>query len=273
MTSRLLVDNFFSPRIYSGHTLSSNENSDNTALVGAARRSTHDAWSPTTANNDAWNKSRNDVPRAADMIVIDRGHNLLGETVKVQDAADDFATTPEEPFNGTLPTYSGAGALTDAFGVVTPEGAWLKRFDTRWNYDWRAYYVAMGAGLVPLIPGLWIGLSWSPGDPWRPHAPGMSELIVEETQSDQGWTGRGKATKRKQGVLHFKFATLFDAEEGDWHIQQIAAGRPFWVVPDEARGDLAFLAVIPKGMIGTVLEPQYFYPALDLPYIEWNPQP
>lgn len=271
MTARILVDNFFNPRIYPTATLSSNENTDLTALVGAARRSVHDAWSPTTLNADAWNKARHGDLHAADMIVLDRT-NLTTETVKAQASDDDFTTSTQDAFNGALPQYSAAGALTDAFGVLTPEGAWLKRFDLRWAHDWRAYYVAMGAGLKPIVPGLWIGLSWSPGFPWRPHAPTRTELVVEETQSDRGWLGRGQGTNRKSGVLHFKFGTMLEAEAADWHVQQIAAGRPFWVTPDEERGDLSFLAVVPKEVIGTVLEPGYFYPTLDIPYMELNPK-
>lgn len=271
MTSRILVDNFYNPRIYSSHVLSSNENSDLTALVGASRRSVHDAWSPTTLNADAWNKSVNDRLRMADMIVLDRT-NLQTETAQAQCSEDDFATSVQDAFNGTLPSFTGAGALTDAFGVLTPGGDWLKRFDARGGTAWRAYYVAMGAGLKPIVPGLWIGLSWSPGFPWRPHAPTRTELIVEETQSDRGWLGRGQGTRRRVGVLHFKFGTLLEAEEADWHIQQIAAGRPFWVIADEERGDHAFLAVVPKEVVGTVLEPGYFYPTLDIPYQELNPK-
>lgn len=272
MTSRLLVDNLFSPRIYGAHVLSSNENSDDTPLVGAARRSVYDAWTSTTLNADAWNKARCETPRMADMIVLDRS-NLQSETVKAQVSSDDFATTPQDAFNGAVPTVSAAGALTDAYGVLTPDGSWLKRYDVRGGDDWRAYYVAMGAGLKPIVPGLWIGLSYSPGDPWRPHTPqGMSELIVEETQSDRGWIGRGKPTKRRQGTMLFKFASMDDAEQADWHLQRIADGRPFWLIADEERGDLAVLAVLPKGMIGTVLEPGYFYPRLELPWVELNPE-
>lgn len=271
MTARILVDNFFNPRIYPLHVLSSNENSDLTALVGASRRSTHDAWSPTTLNADAWNKSVNDRLCQADMIVLDRT-NLTTETVKAQCSEDDFATTPQDAFNGALPSYSEAGPLTGSVGVLTQGGDWLKRFDPRGGSAWRAYYVAMGAGLKPIVPGLWIGLSWSPGFPWRPHSPTRTELVVEETQSDRGWLGRGQATKRKGGVLHFRFGTMLEAEAADWHIQQITDGRPFWVIADEDRGDLAFLAVVPKDFVGTVLEPGYFYPTLDIPYIELNPR-
>jgi hypothetical protein len=271
MTSRLLVDNFFNPRVYGSHVLSSNENTDNTPLIGAARRSTYDAWTPSTLNADAWNKSRNDQQRSADMIVIDRGHTSAGKTVKAQLSDDDFTLSIQDAFNGALPTVTAAGMLTDAFGVVTPEGVWLKRFDQRWGHDWRAYYVAMGAGLKPIIPGLWIGQSWSPGLPWRPHSPEKTELVVEETQSDRGHIGRGAATRRKGGVLRFKFGTLLEAEEADWHIQRIAEGHAFWIIADEDRGDLAFLAVVTRDVIGTQLDPGYYYPTLDLPFVEWSP--
>src|SRR5262245_58127444 len=272
MTARLLVDNFFNLRVYPSHALTSNENSDNTYFVGAARRTAFDAWTSTTPNLDAWNKARADQQRAADMVIIDRGHNLAGKTVKVQASDDDFTST-EDVFNAALPVSAGAGALTDTYGVLTPEGAWIKRFDVRWAHDWRAFYNAMGTGLKPLIPGLWLGLSWSPGFPYRPHSPDGSQLIVEEFESDQGWLGRGKPTKRRQGMLRFKFDTLMAAEAADWHIQQIASGRPFWVIADEQRADLACLAALPRSQFGAVLEPGWYYPALEIPFLELDPAP
>jgi hypothetical protein len=272
MGARLLVDNVFNPRIYPAHTLSSNENSTDTPLVAAGRRSVYDGWTSATLNADAWNKSRADTPRLADMIVVDHPHNLMTKIVKAQVCDDDFAGTPQDAFNGAVPSVSAAGLLTDAFGVLTPDGAWLKRFDQRGGYDWRAYFVAMGAGLKPLVPGLWIGLSYSPGDPWRPHTPqGMSELIVTETESDAGWLGRGKVARRRQGTMLFKFSTLDDAEQADWHLQRISEGHPFWLIGDEERAEMAVLAILPKGLIGTVMEPNYFYPALTLPWQEVDP--
>ena len=267
----LLVDNYFSSRIYSGHTLSALENSSDAPLVGAARRSTYDAYQSATPNADAWVKSRNAVTRYADMVVVERGHNQGGKTVKVQCSDDDFATPAQEPFTGITPTAAGTGSLDDALGVRTWEGAWLKRFSPRAAYDWRYFVPAMGAGLKPLVPGLWIGLSWRPGYADRPFAPGVTELIVEEMHSDRGWLGRGKATPRRTGVLHFSFGTMLDAEAADWHVQQIARGRAFWIIPDDERADLAFLAVLPKGNVGMVLEPRWFYPKLDLPYVELDP--
>lgn len=271
MTARLLVDNLFSPRIYPLHVLSSNENSDLTASVAAARRSVHDAWSPNTTNADAWNKSRNDQQRAADMIVLDRT-NMTGEIVKAQFSDDDFVSSPQDGFNGTLPTFTAAGALTDQFGVLTTEGSWLKRFDLRWANDVRAYYVAMGAGLKPIVPGLWIGLSWSPGEIHLPFDR-RTELLVEETHSDRGWLGSGQPVNRRGGVLRFRFASLIAAENAVWHIDQMAARRPFWVIPDEAQAQDAFLAVIPKGSFGLEhANPHWMYPELAIPYTELNPR-
>jgi hypothetical protein len=268
---RILVDTFINPRIYGLHVLSASENSDNAPLVGAARRSTYDGWTSVTANLDAWLKSRNGTPRPADMIVLDRGHNLAGKTVKAQCSDDDFVSPAQDAFSGALPTYSSTGALTDDFGVLTPEGAWLKRYNERLAYDWRAFVPAMGAGLKPLVTGLWIGMSWGPGYADRPFAPGITELVVEEQESDLGWRGRGKGTRRRTGVMHLSFTTPFDAETAAPHLEQLARGRAFWIIPDDARAETSFLAVIPRGMFGLVLEPRYFYEKLDIPYSELDP--
>jgi len=267
----LLVDNHFNSRIYPGHTLSAAENSTDAPLVGAARRSTYDAYISATANLDAWLKSRNGVTRVADMVVVERGHNQGGKTVKVQCCDDDFVSAPQDAFNSVTPSSPGVGDVDDALGVRTWEGVWLKRFSPRSAYDWRYFVPALGAGLTCIVPGLWIGQCWQPGYVDRPLAPGVTELIVEETESDQGWVGRGKATRRRQGVLHFSFATLFDAEQAVWHLDQYAAGRRMWVIADDERADDAFLAVLPKGLVGMQLEPRWFYPKLDLPYLEADP--
>lgn len=267
----LLVDNFFNTRIYSGHTLSAAENSTDAPLVGAARRSTYDAYQSTTPNLDAWLKSRCGVTRYADMVVVDRGHNQAGKTVKMQCCDDDFAGTPQDAVNTLTPTAAGAGSLDDALGVRTAEGAFLKRFSPRAAADWRYFVGAMGAGLVCTVPGLWIGQCWRPAYVDRPLAIGATELVVEELESDQGWLGRGRATRRRQGVLHFSFGTMFEAEQAVWHLDQYAAGRRMWVIADDARAEDAFLAVLPKGLVGMNLEPRWFYPKLDLPYLESDP--
>lgn len=269
----LLVDSFFNTRIpaYAGHTLTAAENSTDAPLVGAARRSTYDAYTSTTANLDAWLKSRCAVPRVADMVAVDRGHNQPGKTVKVQCCDDDFVSTPQDAFNSLTPTTPGAGSLDDALGVRTNEGAFLKRFSPRSAADWRYFVGAMGAGIRCTVPGLWVGQCWRPGYVDRPLAQGATRLIVERTESDQGWTGMGKAVRRRQGTLHFSFATLWDAEQAAWHLDQYASGRRMWVIADDERADDAFLAVIPAELVGMNLEPRYFYPKLDLPYVEADP--
>lgn len=267
----MLVDNFFNIRMYSGHTLSAAENSSDAPLVGAARRSIYDAYNSATPNLDGWVKSRNAVTRAADMVVVERGHNQGGKTVKVQCSDDDFTVSTQDAFNSITPVSPGTGSLDDALGVRTWEGAFLKRFPGRSAQDWRYFVAAMGAGIKLTVPGLWIGLCWRPGYVDRPFAPGMTELIVEETESDQGWRGRGKATRRRQGILHFSFTTLFDAEQALWHLDQYAAGRRMWIIADDEMAQDAFLAELPKGMVGMSLEPQWFYPKLELPYVEADP--
>ncbi len=267
----LLVDNFFNTRIYTGHVLSAVENSTDAPLVGAARRSTYDAYQSTTPNLDASLKSRNGITRYADMCVVDRGHNQGGKTVKVQCSDDNFTLSTQDAVNTLTPSSPGAGSLDDALGVRNAEGAWLKRFTGRAAQDWQYFVGAMGAGLRCLVPGLWIGQCWRPSYIDRPLAIGVTELVVEETESDQGWVGRGKSVPRRQGILHFSFPTQFDAEQAVWHLAQYAAGRRMWVIADDERADDAFLAVLPKGLIGLSLELGFFYPKLDLPYLEADP--
>ena len=270
-SARLLVDNVFNLRIYNAHTLSALESTDSAGLVGAGRRTTYDAYTSVTTNSEAWVRAQCDRVRGCDMIVWDRGHNVAGKTVKAQLSSDGFSANIEDAFNGALPTMMASGSITDAYGVLTPEGAWLKLFSERGSADWRCDIPAMGASLKPVIPGLWIGHSYSPGQPFRPYGPGVTELIVDETESDFGWRGRGRPTRRRAGTIHFKFANPWDAEQADWHVQRIAEGRPFWIVPDDDRAEQSFLAVLPKALVGMVVDIQQFYPVLDLPYQELDP--
>lgn len=269
---RLLLDNFFNTRIYSGHVLSAAENSTDAPLVGAARRSTYDAYQSTTPNLEAWVKSRCGVTRLADMVVVERGHNQGGKVVKVQCSDDDFTLSTQDAFNSITPSTPGIGALTDALGVRTNEGAWVKAFGARAAADWRYDVPALGSGIRCLVPGLWIGLSWAPGGARLPFAPSITELVVEETQSDQGWTGRGKATRRRTGTLRFRFASLFDADLASWHVLQYQRGRPMWIIPDDERADEAFLAICPGSAMGFEHTAEaWMYPMLELPYRELDP--
>lgn len=271
----LLVDNIFNTRIpaYVGHTISALENSTDAPLVNAGRRSTYDAYSSVTTNSEAWIKARCGATRYCDMVVVERGHNQGGKTAKVQVCDDDFATTPQDAFNSITPSSPGAGKLDDALGVRSWEGAFLKRFSGRSGQDWRYDIPALGSGIVATIPGLWIGQCWRPDYVDRPLAIGATRLIVSETQSDAGWIGRGRAVRRREGVLHFTFGTLFDAENAVWHLDQYLSGRRMWVVADDERAEDAFLAIVPAELVGQRIEPNWFYPKLDLPYVEADPVP
>lgn len=267
----LLVENYFNQRIYPNHTLSAAEASADAPLVGAGRRTTYDAYNSVTTNTEAWLKSRCGVTRMADMVVVDRGHNQGGKTVKCQVSDDDFVSAPQDAFNGLTPSTPGAGSLDDALGVRTWEGAWLKRFSPRGGQDWRYDIPALGSGIVATVPGLWIGLSWRPGFANRPFAPGITRLIVQESQSDAGWIGRGKGTRRREGVLLFQFTSMFDGELAVQHLDQYLAGRRMWIIPDDEQAQDAFLAVVPPEAAGLQLTSGWFYHRLELPYIEADP--
>lgn len=270
---RLLVDNFLNTRIpaYAGHVISALENTTDAALVGAARRSTYDAYNSLTANSEAYITVDCGVPRMADTIIVERGHNQAGKTVKCQVSADNFTLSSEDAFNGITPSSAGAGKIDDALGVRTAEGVWLKGFSARAGRYWRYDVPALGSGLVCTVPGLWIGLSWQPGYVARPLAHRQTTLVVQESQSDQGWIGRGKAVRRRQGVLHFEFATMWDAEAAAQHLDQYAAGRRMWVICDDERSEDAFLAVCPTELVGEVISQRRFYPDLDIPFLEADP--
>lgn len=251
--------------------MSAAEATTDAPLVGAGRRSVYDAYNSVTTNTDAWLKARCGIPRMADMVVVERDHNQGGKTVKAQVSNDDYTLSSEDAFNGLTPSSAGAGSLDDALGVRTWEGAWLKRFNPRAGQDWRYFVGAMGAGLVATVPGLWIGLSWRPGFVDRPFGPGIRALVVQEMQSDQGWIGRGKAVPRRQGILHFSFPSIFDGELALQHLELYTSNRRMWIIPDDERAEDAFLAIVPPEAVGESLNASKFYPQLDLPYLEVDP--
>jgi len=240
------VENLFSVTQFPGHTISAEEAADGYAAdkVANGRRSAQDYWTPTTANSATWIKATCDTVRAANYIALDRGHNLAGKTVALEVSSDDF-TTYETVFSVVLPSATAPGALDDALGVRTEEGAWLKRFDVRAGTGWRLSIAAMGAGLKPQVVGLWVGLCWQPTRGLTlPVAPGRGESVAELVESLMGWQGRGRTTRRQTGTLTLKLDSEIEAEVAEYHLEgHFAANRPLWLVYDQRRADKARLVL------------------------------
>lgn len=277
------VENFFSRRQFPNHVGTGPNNSfGDEETVGAeayrvadGRRWPGDRWMPVTANVQHTLTVQCDRVRAATMLALDRGHNLAGKEVLLR-CSQDGGTTWETVVDVVLPTVVGPGALDDALGCRTEEGAWLIRFPQRAAPLWQVVVPAMGAGLLPQVVGLWLGQAWAPQDGLRfPTAPDQTEFLVQETVSEAGWRGRNAPGLTRADTLNFKTGSqgLYDYELGRYHIQGLfGAGRPMWICYDDHQAHAAVLALRPgNDRLGFARTPDWFYPTASVPWVEHEP--
>jgi len=178
------------------------------------------------------------------MLIID-GHNLAGYDYELRASQDAFTTT-ETILNGTIPSVSAPGSVDD--GVLTEDGTFVKRFDLGAFTYWRPFINAMGADLLPVITGLWLGLSWSPDYLEMPSARDADDLIVEETESAVGWLGRGPATQRRSDTIRLKLSSFTEHDQARYHIQGLfGAGYPMWFFPHDTQADQGMCVIRPSG--------------------------
>jgi hypothetical protein len=270
----VLVENLFSVRQFPAHTVTAEEEASGFEVFRLAngRRSAADYWTPTTANSDTWAKVACTQVRAANMIVLDRGHNLAGYTAHLQVSSDGF-TTYETAFTGVLPSATAPGDVDDALGVRTEEGAWLKRFDLRAGTHWRLYVPAMGASLKPQVVGLWVGLALELEYLDLPYQDDRDDLVGALVESDTGWLGAGRMTQRRTHELRLVVHDHAGYDQVRYHLQgHFGARRPMWLLHDQAQADRAVLVVRPQQSLGFGFEPGWGYRRGTLTYLEHEPK-
>lgn len=272
---RFFAENFFHPLAFPGHTVSANEEATGQEAfrVGNYRRSAADHWRPTTDNSSAWIKVQCDQQRPADMIAIDRGHNLEGETVTLETSEDDFVSSTTV-FSLTVPSSLSADTpLSASAGAYTEEGAWVKSFTSTSATYWRLTVSAMGAGLVPRIVGLWIGASWQPGfheaRPWHPWG---RELDYQEVRGPTVWSAASQVSERysTEVSLRLENRAQYDVAREtveDWTFR----GRPTWYVPDQAKAERSWLGTPPPGTHAFEHAQGWGYMQTTFPLVEHQP--
>lgn len=269
------VESVYSTVQFPGHVITANEEAGghHAARVGRGVRSSQNYWAPTTANAEAWIQATFDRLRAFDFIAIDR-HNLGGHTVKLRVSSDGFSTY-EEIFSAVVPSSTSGGAESLAYGAVTFDGAYLRRFDVRAGTAVRLVVSAMGADLRPRIPGLYVGLSWQPSSFFdRPLAPNAGETLVQPFETPHGWMGSGQTNRRRSGELTLRLGDFFEYDLAAYHIEgHFARNRPMWVIHDDEQAQESWLAVPrPGSRIGFAYERDWAYPkAVSLQLIEHEP--
>lgn len=247
--------------------------------VADGRRSALDYATATTADSDWWVKVVCDRVRPADMVALDRGHNLAGKAVALQCSDDDAVWTDvvivsalQAMPGGTLdaPLVPSSGV----WGCRTEEGAWLCRFPYRAAKYWRLLVTAMGAGLKPQIVGLQVGLSYSPDNLPRPASPDGDELVVEETLTAALWAGTGPPGYRRGGSIRVQLTDYFEYELARYQLQGVfGRRRPTWLIHDEGQADRAAQAVRPPGQLGLGAEQGWAYPSGAVAWVEHEPKP
>lgn len=274
-----LVDNLFNGGFpgsqYPNNTITAEEELTNHEVFHLAngRRSPLDFWASTTANSDTWAEAKGNRIRAADMVVIDAGHNLAGKTVKIEGSDDNF-TTIDTIHNDVIPSISSPGDIDNPLGVVTEEGAWMRRFPLRTHLYWRIFIPAMGADLRPEIIGLWIGLSWQPEELWRPLGANEVSISGPETITPQRWRGRALIGTERVASMTVKLPSLVAYAQARLHIEGLfAANEPMWVLTDQDQADQAFVAAPPLGRLGFRLGDvsDWGFQQMVIEAIEWEP--
>jgi hypothetical protein len=273
-TPLILSENFFNLTQYPDHVVSASEEASGHEAfrVGNGRRSVLDYWTSTSTNTAAYNRVVCDRVRAANCIVLDRGHNLAGYTVKLH-VSSDFATSTEEAFSITIPTASVSGTVDDPYGVQTEEGAWIYRFPLRAGLGWQVYVPAMGVGLKPDIVGIYLGLAWTPPTFDMPWSEDDDELGGMESESDAGWMGSIRSWNRRSGSLKLRLDSIMDYDRARLNLQGFYRQRsPTWLVHDQNQADRALCVIRPKGTQGFRIDRDWFSKRqAEIQYVEHEP--
>lgn len=272
----LAVENYFDTDAFPDHAVSADEEASGQEAwrVATARRHAVDHWTPTTANAEHWIKVNAGAAIAADYLALDRGHNLSGHEVTLQ-WSDNDSTWTDIFTNVTIPsTTAGNGDLDTSPFVRTDEGAWLVRFTQVSHQYYRLVIPAMGAGLVPVIVGLWLGTRWEPATIPPPVIDEDDELVALEVESDVGWIGRTLPVRRRRGQLVLELESLaeYDSTVAGHIRDQYGRGRPMWIVYDDDRPERAVLGLRPRERMGFRYERGWPYRRATVNWVEHGPE-
>jgi hypothetical protein len=251
-TERLLFccDNLFDRLQYPGHVGSADETAANFEWWHVAdwRRQFGDRWQPTTANVAHYLQVLCNIPRAADFLVLDRGHNWATRTLNLQASGDSFTVgSGIADLVGAiaLPTIPG-GNLAGGVGAVTSEGAWAKTFGVTMNQGWRVAFAAGGAGVIPQVVGCWLGKAWQPTSFLLNH-PAQDRVwstTRTRTRSAYGWQGSSRPVRFRTGTLRIQAADELDYDMIEWQVLDLyARGFPAWICHDKVDGSRDLMLV------------------------------
>lgn len=273
--SRLLVENFFSPASFPLHSVAAESSiaGNEPFRVGTARRSPLNFWTSAADNTATWVKVDCQEARAADMLAIDRGHNLGGVTVQLQRSNDDFAADVT-----TVRSFAVPGAPSDEETAIenvarTEEGAVILSFTSATSRYWRLLVPAMGAGARPRVVGLYLGESWKPefhfGWPW---SFGDRDLEYGQEVSDSGWSSATRTAQRLSVTLQIRLERPEEYAVARRHVEERVLRRhATWLVMDQDFAERAWLAESPPGRGGFQRRPGWGYFQAEVALVEKEP--
>jgi len=275
MSCLLLADNLFNTIAYPLHTVAGDEEAVGHEAFHLAdgRRGTTDFWSPITANAQHTATVTCDRVRGANCWFLDRGHNLAGVQVFVEVSQDN--ATWQTLASPTIPSVTSHGTIvTNANGVATEEGAWGQLVSpVGAGTYWRLRIPAMGAGLLPVVVGLWVGMAYQPANNFlMPWSEDQDDLVVKETVSEWAWRGRGPVAAPNTGTMNTKLLT-----DDEYDLARVTVGghfgrgRPMWIAYDQLQADRAFLAIRPSGNLGYRYEQSWYPRQSQIQYVEHEP--
>ena len=274
----MLVDNVFNPRIYGSHTIaaSSTATGTNALNLSAGRRVGRinvGGWFASSLNTDAYVRSTFDRPRAFDMLFIDRGHNLAGESVSVL-ISDDAFTTYETVGPLTVPSnptpYS---ALYDDQIIMTDEGALIWWLGLRAGYAVEVFVAAMGAGLRPELTGLMLGKSWSPAYAQiKPFDYGRHHVIRTITRSAHAQSVSADVGRFRQGTMRLRAESWEEYATARYPLEDLyLAGHAMVLMHSDEEAERAALVIAPAGQAGFEVPSGEYLPEIAIPFEETEP--
>lgn len=270
-TPRTLADNLFEDQaLYPAHivTFSSEAGTDHGWHAFDGLRDVT-VWRSFNRDASEFAKVECNVPRPADMVVLDRNHNVFGRAIRVR--SSENGSTWTNRFAGTV----GTG------GTTTKEGAWWASFDEVSAPFWQVIFFATGSAITTILTGLTLGKSLRFRNYLsRPVAPDRRRRFFDEVRTPGGVFARADFARHR--ILDDR-VILHDEQEyidgvAKWVIQAEDGNVPFWWVLDDTNApadlyqfvssgtDVAWAFQSAKGRTGrlqaieNVPAPQLIYP-------------
>lgn len=247
-----LVDNLLNQRIYPNHTLAVSSTAalkSVYSLASGRRNRTLSGWWASATNTDAHVTVTCDQVRGANLLWIDRDHNLDGETLAVRVSSDGF-TTYEEVGSQVVPSVAiPHSSLTGGQIIRTNEGALLWWLGDRFDYEYRIWIPAMGVGLRPELAGAMIGQAWAPDfPPIKPVSRSEPVLLRDVARSPQSQSVGSEFGSYAEAGITMKLSGLAEEAEAMFHMDLfLGNGKPMVVVPDSDRAEEARLVIASPG--------------------------